>query len=301
MRPSSLTLFCLLAALPAWADVTATSRRWGGIEAHFAARIEPDAPVSGTLREMVFVDSTRVIRILRDESERTYFGYDLSIEPFASSKHFRIQIAPLTATAELLQGKLGGAYSRDFVDPTWTRLSLPTYPVIPEVRLGATVAIDLLVNPSTGRKIVDYITLRPANAARADAPPRDFSLADVVLDLDQPRLRVNGTVIDATAASRGRILGAAVWFYLEGHGRFAISLLPYPELGFRKAGDVSESTLIFRGGSSTYRLDCSRRIAPSPGRFLVYVLSDPTWRPDGIYANEPFLLGAADKAEWLVR
>lgn len=294
MRRSSLTLLFLLASLPAWADVTATSRRWGSVEAHFAARMEPDAPVSGTLREMVFVDNTRAVRILRDDSQRTYFGYELSIEPLGNSQRFRIQVAPFTASGEW-------PYLGDFLDPTWRRLSLPTYPVVPEVRLGATVAIDLLVNPSTARKIVDYITLRAVNAARPDASPRDFSLADVVLDLDQPRLRVNGTGMGATSAFRGRIVGAAVWFYLEGHGRFVISLLPYPELGFQKAGDVSESTLTFTAGSHTYRLDCSRRIAPSPGRFFAYVLREPAWRPDGINANQPFLLGAADKAEWVVR
>ncbi|MBZ5611626.1 MAG: hypothetical protein LAP38_25480 [Acidobacteriia bacterium] len=109
---------------------------------------------------------------------------------------------------------------------------------------------------------------------------------------------MNGT---SAAASAADISGATLWFYLAGHGRLVLSLLPHADLGFRKAGEVNDRTLTLEDGSTTYRIECSRRIAPAFGRFNVYAFADAAWRPRGAEVNEPFLLGATGRPEQLVR
>jgi hypothetical protein len=111
---------------------------------------------------------------------------------------------------------------------------------------------------------------------------------------------VNGTVLDASTRVGGSLSGAALWFYLPERGRFVMSLLPNPKLGFRRAGEVTNALLRFTEGSDRYDIKSTSRIVPAGGRFNLYVLHDPEWRPTGDEANSPILVGAADRAEWLV-
>jgi hypothetical protein len=289
---NKLAVLLMVAAVPAWAaDLAASSSRWGGVEVHFAATLEPAVTSSITFPGFVSVSGDRVSRIIEDKSNKVYFGYDLTLEPLRNSPLYQLRIEPLTLSQDKLQTVVGS---------TWERLSLPKYPIIPEIRVGETVAVDLMVNSSTSEKIVDYITLKASGPAHLETPVRDFSLVDVSLNLDRPQLRMNGTLIEPSTAFGVTISGSAVWFYIASHGRFILSLIPHAELGFEKAGEVSDSTLTFKDGSTVYQLDCASRIAPGEGRFLLYIRHDPSWQPEGIYSNEPFLLGAADKAERLI-
>jgi hypothetical protein len=174
--------------------------------------------------------------------------------------------------------------------------------VVPDVRPGDRVEIDLLENPTTGQKVVDYFVFKPSNATAAAelSPVRDLSLADVQLRLDDLRISVNGTVLDASTRVGGSISGAALWFYLPERGRFVMSLLPNPKLGFRRAGEVTNALLSFTDGSDRYDIKSTGRIAPASGRFNLYVVRDPEWRPTGSESNSPLVVGAADRAEWLV-
>ena len=67
------------------------------------------------------------------------------------------------------------------VDPSWTPIALLKYPLVPDVRAGDTVAIDLLENPTTGQKVVDYLVFKRSNATAAAerSPLRDLSLLEV--------------------------------------------------------------------------------------------------------------------------
>ncbi len=163
-------------------------------------------------------------------------------------------------------------------------------------------AIDLLENPTTGQKVVDYFVFKhsEATAAAELSPVRDFSVADVQLRLDDLRISVNGTVLDASTRVGGSISGAALWFYLPARGRFVMSLLPNPKLGFRRAGEVTNALLSFTDGSDRYDIKSTSRIAPASGRFNLYVLRDPEWRPTEGESNSPLVVGAAARAESLV-
>ena len=76
--------------------------------------------------------------------------------------------------------------------------------MIPKVRVGDTVAIDLMVNSATGQKIVDYLTLRHTGTS-APVQPHDFSLADAELSVNEARVSINGKLVEATAHNAGGI------------------------------------------------------------------------------------------------
>jgi len=294
MRQSKLSvLFIAVSALPASAQVSASLASWPGIQVHFDARIEPP-PGPGTdpavLRQLergivggVIVDG-QVHRFWRDAEQKVYLGYDLSIEPGPEPRVFQVHITPLSLTSKQM--------AEHGFPETWTKLSLPKYPVIPELRVGDTLAIDLMENPKTGQKVVDYLTLQHTGPP-APGRARDFTLADVELSVNQMRLSVNGKLVDATAHTGGGISGAAVWFYLQGQGRFVLSLIPKQEFKLKRAGEVSGNVLTFRDGADTFRMECSGQIAPSPGRYNIYVFHDRDWRPTERDADAPFILGSA--------
>ena len=76
------------------------------------------------------------------------------------------------------------------------------------------------------------------------------------------------------------------------------SLFPNEKLGFQKNGVTSAETLTFREGATEYRVECASAIAPGSGPYNLYVVHETGWRAGGM--EEPFMIGAADKAEWVV-
>jgi hypothetical protein len=81
-----------------------------------------------------------------------------------------------------------------------------------------------------------------------------------------------------------------------------LSLVPRPELGFRKAGEVRGSSLSFVIGKDTFTLSTGGRIAPGQAAYSLYVLHDPDFRLTYPNAdNSAFVMGAADRPEVLIR
>ena len=283
-------LLVVAATAPAAAQVSVSMH--SGIEVQMTARIEP-----GSVRVPSGVRAVHVgrfHRVVLDRSQRRYFAYDVLVEPKNGSQAWQVRIEPFSLSATEL--------AEMHVDPSWTYVPLLKYPLVPEVRAGDSVAIDLLENPATGQKVVDYFVFKRSNATAVaeHSPLRDLSLADVQLRLDDFRISVNGTVVDASTRVGGSISGAALWFYLPERGRFVMSLLPNPKLGFQRAGEVTNALLSFTEGSDRYDIQSTCRIVPAGGRFNLYVLHDPEWRPMGNESNSPIIVGAADRAEWLI-
>ena len=282
-------LLVIAATAPAAAQVSVSMH--SGIEVQMTARIEPGSVrVPSGVRA---VNVGRFHRVVQDRSQRRYFAYDVLVEPKNGSQAWQVRIEPFSLSATEL-AEMG-------VDPSWTYVPLLKYPLVPDVRAGDSVAIDLLENPTTGQKVVDYFVFKRSNvtAAAELSPLRDLSLADVQLRLDDFRISVNGTVLDASTRVGGSISGAALWFYLPERGRFVMSLVPNAKLGFRRAGEVTSGSLSFTDGNNRYNIQSTSRIAPAGGRFNLYVLHDPEWRPAGDESNSPIIVGAADRAEWL--
>jgi hypothetical protein len=285
-----VTFLVLTTAAPAAAQVSVSLPN--GIDVQLTARMVPgSAQVPSAVRVGTI---GRINRVVLDRSQRRYFAYDVLIESQNGAQGLQVRFEPsrlsVTELAEM-----------QVVDPTWTAIPLLKYPLVPRARVGDTVAIDLLENPSTGQKVVDYLVFKRSNATAPPEPGqlRDLSLDEVELQLENFRISVNGMVLDASTRVGGGISGAALWFYRPERGRFVLSLRPNPKLGFRRAGEVIDRSLSFVEGGERYDIHSTSRIAPAGGRFNLYVLHDPNWRPAAEDATLPLIVGAADRAEWL--
>src|SRR5258708_1843117 len=262
-----------LAATALWGQESKLSVTWDGIEVRFVTRVEP--PGENARKELpglVITEADRVHHIITDSAHKRYFGYDLRLEPRGDGNSAQLRIEPFN---------FSHARADEFpIGPGWTLMAPPKYPVIPTLKTGDTVALDLLVNPATGQKIVDYLTLRRSGfeSASSSGGAHDFSLADVELNLDRPRVRVNGKLAEATANYQAGVSGAVVWLYVAGHGRFVVSLFPNGKLGFQKNGVTAADTLTFREGSTEYRVQCGSAVAPGSGPYNVYGSHEAAWR-----------------------
>lgn len=292
MRPIRAVAFTVLAATGLWGQESKLSvydSSWKGIEIRFVTKVEPPGEnARDQLPGAIITDSGRAHHMINDPAHKRYFGYDVLLEPSEDGNTAQIRIEPLSHSSA---GEISAGAG-------WTLLALPKYPVIPGVKVGDTVALDLLMNAATGQKIVDYLTLARHGSPDASQAARDFTLADVELSLMYPRVSINGKWAEGTANDPGGTSGAVVWLYLAGHGRFVLSLLPNTKLGFQKNGVASADTLWFREGSTEYRVECGSKIAPGPGAYNLYVVHEATWRPGR--PAEPFRFGSADKPEWVV-
>jgi hypothetical protein len=283
-------LLVVTAAPPAASQMSVSAPN--EIEVQMTARMEPGS-VQVPSGVMAVVEG-RYHRVVLDRSQRRFFAYDLFVEPKNGSPTLQVRIEPFSLSATEFE-------KMQMVDASWTYLPLLKYPLVPEVRAGDTVAIDLLENPTTGQRVVDYLVFKRSSSPDAAdlAPLEDLSLAAVELQLENSRISVNGSVVAASTRLGGAISGAALWFYLPERGRFVLSLLPHSKLGFRQAGEVSNRSLTFTDGNERYEIQSTSRIVPAAGRFNLYVLHDPQWRPAVDQSDSPLILGAADRAEWL--
>ena len=288
MQVSKLLLLCMTAALalPVEAQMSVSDPSWSGVEIQLEARIEPGGQKVGGA---VLTNKGHFSRTLFDSKQGRYYGYDLFVEPRGAV--FQVRIEPLSlSTSELA--------ARQIVDSSWTPIPLVKYPVIPQVPAGAVVSIDLLQNPATGQKVVDVLTFKstaPAPAV-ASGPPRDFSISDVEIRLESPRVSVNGQIVDASLQVGGSVSGQVLWFYLPERGRFAFSIQPNRD--YRRAGEIFDKTMDFTVGGDQYHVQSAAPIAPGSGRFHLYVLDEPHWRPVG-GSGSSMILGAAISADLL--
>jgi len=264
---------------------------WKGFSIRFSSKVEPDPNGASSELGGTVIDLPGGVvgqRFIDDPAHKRSFGYDVRLSPSADGSTAEIRIEPLHAAKHAVQNG-------------WTQFGLPAglpkYPVIPNLSVGDTVALDLLVNPSTSQKIVDYITLE-REPARERA--HDFSVADVQLFLDRPQVLSNGKLLESTADFRGKTAGAVVWLYIAGRGRFVFSLFPNPKLGFRDSGVVAANTLTFRDGTTEFRVECMSAVAPGKGPYSLYVVHEPGWRPRGAPFPQNIQFGMADRPESIV-
>jgi hypothetical protein len=266
---------------------------WKGFSIRFSPRVEPDSSdVSNELGGTVIDLRGGIVgqRFIDDPAHKRSFGYDVRLEPAPDGNSARIRIEPLHGAQHAVQSG-------------WTQFGLPAglpkYPVIPDLKVGDTVVLDLLLNPATGQKIVDYLTL-----IRTDRPDpkraHDFSLADVTLSLDRPRVLVNGKRIESTGNFLGGAAASVVWIYIRGHGRFILSLFPNEKLGFQKNGLTGANALTFRDGATEFRVECSSSVAPGPGdgAYNLYVIHEPAWQPRS--REDQIEVGSGDDAQSIV-
>jgi hypothetical protein len=262
---------------------------WKGLSIRFSPRVEPDGSGASNALGGTVIDLLGGVvgqRFIDDPAHKRSFGYDVRVEPSPNGNSAQIRIEPLHSAQHAVQSG-------------WTQFGLPAglpkYPVIPDLKAGDTVVIDLLMNPATGQKIVDYLTL-----VRTGGPDgvvvHDFTLTDVQLSLNRPRVMVDGKALESAESSG--TTGAFVWIYLKGHGRFILSLFPNQKFGFQKNGAAEADALTFHDGPTEIRVNCEGAVAPGQGPYNLYVVHEPAWH--AYSPSDSIEIGSADDAGWIV-
>lgn len=285
---------------------------------YWESRLDPSSPpLPGSFSTVTLEDARAIHRLMLDTATRVYVGYDVLIDPVADANTFRVVFQQLAMTPELSRRAFGinPAGWTPMPTPGWTKGTVGKLPAPGTVKAGDVLQLDLLTNPATGQKVVDFVSIQeppqkvlgferiPDRAfSSASGPPRDFGAEDVEMSIQSPRLSVNGTLDETSVRHYETISGPVVWIHTAKRGRFLLSLVPHPELGFRKAGEVRGSSLTFTVGSDTFSLSTGSRIAPGQSAYSLYVLHDPNWLPTYPDADvSAFMMGSAERAESLIR
>ena len=309
----------------------ASVRFKSGLTIVFTSATEPAGAGSKAFGSVQVMGEDNVVhRVFVDPELKVYFGYDLEVAPGAEAGQYKVSIRPLSVAPVVppvrphrsAAGASGGGGiqpSQTSLQPVaLTALALPKYPEPQVIQEGDTLALDLLVNPQTGVKIIDLIRvssasdsqLQPASASNgAEAsgggglqPARDFTPETVELRMTASRLLVNGQVaIGEEESTRPGVTGALVWFYLPERGRFILSLVPRDGYNFQKIGVIEGQKLSFSLAGEHYEwLSTSPIVIGSAGSWHLWVMHDPEYRPDATLTHNSYLVGTASRIEHLL-
>ena len=256
--------------------------------------------------QTLLADDHVVHRVLVDAEGEFVFGYDLVVEPVAATKQFKVSLKPISAEFE---GQLRSRRPRAATGRAGQNVS--TLPRPTDAQLiddGDAFALDLLVNPETGVKIMDVVKVSFDRARLWSAPPRsiplrDFTLGNVELAVRDHKLTINGEVLGGgrSKAARG-LAGALLWFYVPERGRFIFSLMPHEGYDFQKIGRIENNKISFTLGGDAYEwISSAPIVGMSGGNWNLWVLHDAGYISD-FDSQEQIVEGAGDGAsspEWL--
>jgi len=237
--------------------------------------------------QVLLADNHVVHRVLVDAEGGFVFGYDLVVEPVAATKQFKVSVRPLSPEFE--QQLRSRSDSRSGAGRAEQNVStLPRHTDAQLIDDGDAFALDLLVNPQTGVKIVDVVKVSFERARLWSAPPRrsiplrDFTLGNVELAVRDYRLMINGELVGGGRSKSARVCaGALVWFYVHGRGRFIFSLIPREGYDFQKIGRIENNKISFALGGDLYEWASSAPIVgTSVGNWNLWVLHDAGYVSD---------------------
>jgi protein-disulfide isomerase len=89
-------------------------------------------------------------RFFTDPVNRTFFGYDLVVQPVGQTHSAIVKFQPLSLRGDQLPGK--------YTSSGFRSVGLPRFPA-ETFRSGQTIAVDVLENPANRQKVVDYIQI----------------------------------------------------------------------------------------------------------------------------------------------
>ena len=225
-----------------------------------------------------FIDGDRLHRLLVDAAGKYVFGYDLVIEADRATKQFKIVVKPLSVEIE---SKLPARTTETRAGRDLARISTVKRTSDPQVlEDGDSFALDLLINPNTGVKIVDFVKVS-FDRANLDNPatlPRDFTLDAVALTVVEFRLLRDGNLV-AAGKAKSNFGGPLLWCYIEGRGRFIFSLVPRDGYDFQKVGIIEGNRIEFTVKGEHYEWLSGSPILRDGGAWNIWVLHDPKYVP----------------------
>jgi hypothetical protein len=245
-----------------------------------------DIDLQSVVKPQVLVDENHVVhRVLVDGTGALIFGYDLIIEPLVNSRQFKVSVRPLDPEFE----KQMRARQSSRTGRTALQLNASTFPRSTEAQIiddGDGFALELLVNPQTGVKIVDVVKASFDQSRLWEAPKlpptRDFTLDSVEMAVKDYKLYINGRRVSGGRPSQG-FAGALLWFYVPDKGRFIFSLTPRAGYDFEKVARIEDNKISFTIGEDVYEWVSSTPIVGSGGKWNLWVLRDKRYSPSVFY------------------
>jgi hypothetical protein len=224
---------------------------------------------------------------LLDKSNHLYFGYELLLEQQQPGTYLatfgKLGITPLDlAAGSIPRLPQGSTNAQGATDHAWTILPLPAIPEPPILHDDDSISIDLFVDAATGEKLIDEIRInppRPVSNFVPSVPTVSGTARDAELQIIQPLVTLNRRVQVSSGATLRNVHGALVWLYIPDHGRYVLSLVPRPGLGFKKAGEVRGGVITFTLDKDSIKLKCMNPIAGGDAPYNLYVLHDEDWEP----------------------
>ena len=292
----SLTLACCLLAASCIATAQVPAKRQlivplpaGGFVAFKSETAWTDTKKTSTAEqrapaivgsEAIAEGDQLIHRVLQDTGGRFIFGYDLWVAPNPASKQFRLIVRPLDSRFEI---KLRAGNPNEGNPPQSEVISTFPQPTEPQtLDDGDAFSLDLLINQSTGVKIVDVVRVAfDRSNIWENNPrmmPRDFTLDAVELTMKDYRLLVNGSVISVGRSTKA-CAGTLLWFYVPDRGRFIFSLLPREGYQFQKVGIIEDNRIEFTVNGTRYEWLSSSPILQGGGSWNLWVLHDPNFTP----------------------
>jgi hypothetical protein len=239
--------------------------------------------------QVMLADNHVVHRVLVDAEGGFVFGYDLVVEPLAATKQFKVSVKPMSAQFEeelrARQQQQPSAGTKRAVGQNVSTLPRPADAQL--IDDGDAFALDLLVNPQTGVKIVDVVKVSFDRARLWSAPPRsmplrDFTLGNVELAMRDYKLTINGEPVGSRRSKPASgFAGALVWFYVPERGRFIFSLTPHEGYDFQKVGRIENNKISFTLGGDLYEWTSSAPVVGTgDGNWNLWVLHDAGYVSD---------------------
>ena len=115
------------------------------------------------LASAILVETKKIHRYFTESKDRLYLGYDLTVEPGASSDRCTVLVSPLSIRPEprppavaAAAGAAGGSGANMATDASYREQLLANYPGPQAVIKTGTISVDLVARPS-GQKAVDHI------------------------------------------------------------------------------------------------------------------------------------------------
>jgi hypothetical protein len=253
------------------------------------ASANPELDLQSLVKPQVLVAENHVVhRVLVDNNGVLIFGYDLVIEPLINSRQFKVSVRPLDAEFE----KQMRARNASRTGRAALQSNISTFPRSTEVQViddGDGFAIDLLVNPQTGVKIVDVVKAAFDQSRLWEAPrtppARDFTLDSVEMAVKDYKLYINGRRVGGGRPSQG-FTGTLLWFYVPDKGRFIFSLTPRQGYDFEKVARIEDNKISFTVGTDVYEWVSSEPILGSGGNWNLWLLRDKRYAPSVFYVPD---------------
>jgi len=269
----------LIVSLPAGGFVSFKNQTaWTDIRRAFDLQKLP-----AELGSQAMVDQNQTIhRVLRDNDGKLIFGYDLWVSADPATKQFKIAVKPLDSETEV------SLSVQDRATPAETISTFPKSSAPQTLADGAEFSLDLLINQSTGIKIIDVVKVTfdrsRLGVERPGVHPRDFSLEVVALEMKDYSLMVNDKLI-AMGKSKTGSSGALLWIYIPNRGRFIVSLVPREGYPFQKSGTVAGNKIEFTVNGDRYQWLSGSAILREEGTWNLWVLQDAQYSP--LFAVRP--------------